>query len=152
MQGNGMARHDTYASVSPRGFFLPRWVLALLGGAAMLAFGWSMMSEPAWVVQRLESPTGGRTALLKRVIYVSHYYQIDLRQGISTRRIFRSPELEIDYKKDLRERLLWSGDGKHLYFSLQGRLVWGWAVEESAALAPETLRLAQEKEQARICR
>jgi hypothetical protein len=147
-----MSRHDTYASSSPRGFFVPRWLVALGGGALMLWFGWSMMSEPAWVVQRLESPTGGRTAFLKRVIYVSHYYQIDLRQGISTRRIFRSPALEVDYKRDARERLLWSEDGRHLYFTLQGRVVWGWSVEQTSELTPEALGLAQEKEQNRICR
>ena len=66
----------------------------------MLWFGWGMMREPAWVVQRLESPTGGRTAFLKRVMYVSQYYQIELKQGIGSQRIFRSPPLEIDYKRD----------------------------------------------------
>lgn len=118
----------------------------------MLWFGWGMMREPAWVVQRLESPTGGRTAFLKRVMYVSQYYQIELKQGIGSQRIFRSPPLEIDYKRDARERLLWSEDGKQLYFTLQGRMVWGWSVAEKSELAAEVLRLAQEKEQARICR
>lgn len=147
-----MSRHDAYASSSPRGFFAPRWLVALGGGALMLWFGWGMMREPAWVVQRLESPTGGRTAFLKRVMYVSQYYQIELKQGIGSQRIFRSPALEIDYKRDARERLLWSEDGKHLYFTLQGRVVWGWSVAEKSELAPDALLLAQEREQARICR
>jgi hypothetical protein len=147
-----MGRHDTYVQPSARGVYLPRWMVAGALGALMLWFGWGMMREPEWVVQRLEAPDGAHSALLKRVMYVSQYLQVELLEGFGSDRVYRSGELPTDYKVDLRERLLWSQDSKRLYLSVQGRLVWGLELPSRRPLGPAELTAAQSIEAERIAR
>jgi hypothetical protein len=131
---------------------MPRWLVGLLVGTVMLWFGWGMVREPSWVIQRLESPDGNQTAYLTRVMYLNQFWQIELQRVIGRERVFRSGPLPADFKKDMRERLLWSGDSRQLYLSVEGRLVWGLEVKTGRMLDPSQLNAAQLTEAERICR
>jgi hypothetical protein len=144
-----MARADPWMSAAPPG---RRRLAGGLIALAMLAFGWNLMREPTWLVQRLESPTGVQTAFLRRVMYVNQYYEITLKRGFRRDRIYQSPPIEIDYRVDDRERLLWSTDGRFLYFSRRGRIDWGFDTAERRPLMPEDLAAAQERESTRLAR
>ena len=113
-----------------RGVWVPRWVLQVAGALALAFLAQRILHEPAWTVQRLESPDGRRTALLQRTTYVKDHFRIRVKDGRLWFVPYYSPAFTNNFREDLGERLRWSEDSEQLYFRLHGQDVWTYDFRE----------------------
>lgn len=109
---------------TPRGIFVPRWMLlaALILAASLLA--WIAFAPPNWTIQRLESPDGTRTAVLSRTQLGRQHFAIKVKEGLAWRTIFISPPITNSFREDLGERILWSTNSATLFFRLRDQVIW----------------------------
>ena len=101
--------------------------------------GMKILKEPTWLVQRLDSPDGSKTAVLKRVQYLRHYYKVQAREGKLWHTVYATGSVTNTYQVDLRERIMWSEDSTKLYFTLQGKMVAGYDFDVGRTLNPQEL-------------
>ncbi len=109
---------------------IPRWMAVLILVIVIFWLGLRIMSSPAWIVQRLDSPDGERSARLMRTEYIRHHFKIQIREGFFWQTVFMSDPIDDDYRVDHRERLNWSSDSTRLFFAIQGEPVWGYDFTE----------------------
>ncbi|MBU1694257.1 MAG: hypothetical protein KJ726_09085 [Verrucomicrobia bacterium] len=122
------------------GLWVPRWIVLLLASAALLYLGLRIVAPPAWIVQRLDSPDGRRSARLLRTRYSAREsLVVKAKEGWTWRTLFYSAPLTNDYRVDLGERLSWSEDSRCLFLKLEGRPVWGYDFDVRRRLAPDEL-------------
>lgn len=119
-----MARDYAALGRSPRGVFVPRWMLTTAGFAVLAAVYFAAFSPSRWTIQRLESPDGHRTAVLFRVDDGSPHFAIKVRETALWRTIYTSPPVTNSFREDLGERLAWSSNSSTLFFRLRGHAVW----------------------------
>ncbi|HOW96982.1 MAG TPA: hypothetical protein P5567_11805 [Kiritimatiellia bacterium] len=122
------------------GVWVPRWIVALAGVVVVMYVALHILVPPAWMIQRLDSPDGRRTARLLRTRYAAkESLVVKARDRWGLRTLFYSPPLTNDFRVDLGERLYWSGDSRRLFLEMEGRPVWGYDFSERRALAPEEI-------------
>lgn len=117
------------------GVWVPRWIVALVGVVVVMVAALRILVPPAWMIQRLDSPDGSRTARLLRTRYVNREsLVVKARDRWGLRTLFYSPPLTNDFRVDLGERLSWSDDSRRLFLKMEGRPVWGYDFEARRAL------------------
>jgi hypothetical protein len=127
------------------GVWVPRWIVGLVGVVVVMYVALRILVPPSWMIQRLDSPDGSRTARLLRTRYVSREnLVVQARDRWGLRTLFYSPALTNDFRVDLGERLSWSEDSRRLFLKLEGRPAWGYDFDEHRALTPGEIRLAGE--------
>ncbi|MFT5125954.1 MAG: hypothetical protein ACI9TH_004711 [Kiritimatiellia bacterium] len=147
-----MAR-DYRASIGQnRGVYVPRGIVYFIGFILLCVIGMKILRQPTWLVQRLDSPDGSKTAVLKRVQYIQHYYKVQAREHKLWHTVFTTGGVTNMYTVDLRERIMWSDDSDKLYFTLQGKMAAGYDFEADRLMAPEALRRDAETYKDRIAR
>jgi hypothetical protein len=119
-----MAR-DYRQLLKSEGVWVPRWVVRLVIGAIAIWAALRIFVPPSWVVQRLDSPDGKRSAQLLRTQYLRENFVVHVKEGLLWHTAFYSPPITNDYRVDLGERLAWSPDSARLYLRIGGRPVWG---------------------------
>lgn len=100
--------------------------LALMGFVLFVAF--RIFTPPTEVVQTLSAPDGIRAARLMHVFYYSDPgYKISTRRsGGLWRTIFYLPEYKGDVAEKREATLRWSPDSQHLYFDMNGQVIWSY--------------------------
>ena len=121
------------------GVMVPRWVVVSVVALALLWVGLKILVPPRWMVQRLDSPDGKRSAMLMRSQYLKQNFEVHVKDGGLWRTAYYSDPIPSDHRMDLGERLVWSDDSSRLYFRLQGRLIWGYDFPQARNLAPAEL-------------
>ena len=134
-----MARDYRAITGQNRGVYIPRAVVYFFGFVLLCFIGMKILKEPTWLVQRLDSPDGSKTAVLKRVQYLQHYYKVQAREGKLWHTVFTTGAVTNAYQVDLRERIMWSDDSSRLYFTLQGKMVSGYDFDVGRTLPPQEL-------------
>lgn len=120
-----MAR-DYRKLLRSEGVVVPRWVVALALGAAVVAVALRILVPPSWIVQRLDAPDGRRSAQLLRTQYLHQSFVVHVKDGLLWHTAYYSEPITNDYRTDLGERLAWSEDSQRLYLRVQGRAAWGY--------------------------
>ena len=144
-----MARDYRAITGQNRGVYVPRAVGYFVG---FILLWMKILKEPTWLVHRLDSPDGSKTAVLKRVQYLQHYYKVQAREGKLWHTVFATGSITNTYQVDLRERIMWSDDSEKLYFTLQGKMVAGYDFGEGRTLSPQELAKDAVVNRARIAR
>lgn len=117
------------------GVWVPRWIVALAAVVVAMYVALRILVPPSWMIQRLDSPDGSRSARLLRTRYVSREnLVVQARDRWGLRTLFYSPSLTNDFRVDLGERLYWSEDSRRLFLRVEGRPVWGYDFEVRRAL------------------
>lgn len=122
------------------GVWVPRWIVALVGVVVVMYVALHILVPPAWMIQRLDSPDGTRSARLLRTRYAAkESLVVKARDGWGLRTLFYSPPLTNDFRVDLGERLYWSEDSRRLFLRLEGRSAWGYDFNERRTLSPDEM-------------
>lgn len=121
------------------GVLVPRWVVLVAVSLVLLWVGLKILVPPRWIVQRLDSPDGQRSAMLMRSQYLKQNFEVHVKDGGLWHTAYYSDPVPSDNRLDLGERLAWSDDSSRLYFRLQGRFIWGYDFSQARALAPAEL-------------
>lgn len=121
------------------GVVVPRWVIVLLVGGGLVWVALRILVPPSWIVQRLDSPDGKRSAKLLRTQYVRQSLVVHVRDGMLWHTAFYSDSITNDYRQDLGERLVWSKDASTLCLRAGGRLIWGYDFARGKDLSPQEL-------------
>jgi hypothetical protein len=122
-----------------QGLRVPRWLAAGLAGAALLWIALRILTPPAWVIQRLDSPDGSRTALLLRTQHTRQHFTVRVRDRGAWYTLMTSPPLTNDFRVDLGERVSWSTNSERLFFRCGGETIWGYDFAASRALRADEL-------------
>lgn len=118
---------------------VPRWILVAAAALALFWVALRILVPPAWIVQRLDAPSGKRSALLLRTQYVRQSFKVHVRNGWLWHTAYYSPPITNDFRIDLEERLIWSGDSQRVYLEVQGRPVWGHDFDKGRDLSAQEL-------------
>jgi hypothetical protein len=143
-----MAR-DYKALTRGPGVFVPRWVVALVVAVAAVYFTLRILVPPSFIVKRLVSPNGERSAQLMRTQHGQQHFTVLVKSGWLWRTLYVSAALTNDLRVDLGERLVWSRDSNQLFLELNGRAVWGHDFTLARALGKRELEEAGRKLEAR---
>ena len=122
------------------GVWVPRWLVTLVVGAVLVWVALRIFVPPSWIVQRLDSPDGSRSAELLRTRYLRESFVVQVKDGALWHTAFYSEPLTNDYRVDLGERLAWSPDSTRLYLRFGGRVVWGWDSTQDRGLRSDELQ------------
>ena len=122
-------------ALDPRGIWISRRVLYGLAALALAVLALRILRDPVWMVQRLESPDGRRTAVLQRTTYVKDHFRIRIKDGRLWFTPYYSPPFTNDFRVDLGERLRWSEDSNQLFFRLRGQEVWMYDFKRGQAVS-----------------
>lgn len=133
-----MAR-DYQKLLRSSGVVVPRWVIAAVLGVTLLWIVARILVPPSWIVQRLDSPDGRRSAKLLRTQYLRESFVVQVREGSLWHTAYYSGPITNDYRVDLGERLAWSPDSKRVSLRVGGRPVWGYDFDRAADLGPAQL-------------
>jgi hypothetical protein len=121
------------------GVWVPRWVVRLAIAAVVVWAALKILVPPSWVVQRLDSPDGKRSAQLLRIRYLRENFVVHVKDGLLWHTAFYSPPITNDDRVDLGERLAWSPDSTRVYLRIRGRPVWGEDFLQGRDLRPDEL-------------
>lgn len=121
------------------GVLVPRWVLVGLAAIGLVFVALRILVPPSWVVQRLDSPDGRRSAQLLRTQYLRQSLVVRLREGGLWQTAFYSAPVTNDYRVDLGERLVWSRDSARVSLRVGGQFVWGHDFAAGRDLSREEL-------------
>lgn len=121
------------------GVFVPRWLIVALAAAGVLVVALRILIPPSWLVQRLDSPDGRRSAQLLRTQYLRPSFVVRLREGGLWQTAFYSDPITNDFRTDLGERLAWSADSARVGLRVGGRCVWGYDFDARRGLTPAEL-------------
>lgn len=119
---------------------------ALVAALALAGGVWRLLVPPTWIVKRLDSPDGRRSALLTRRQYLRQNFVVLVKDGGLWHTAYYSPPLTNDFRVDLEERLVWSEDSRRLCLFLRNRAVWGLDFVERRKLSPEELAAAEQED------
>ena len=128
--------------VRPEGVLVPRGVVVAVVACGLIWMSLRIFVAPSWIVQRLDSPDGGRSAQLRRARYLGEHFVIRVKEGRLWQTVFFGERITNDNRVDLGERLAWSEDSSRLYFRLQGRPVWGYDFARDRFLGSDELATA----------
>jgi len=99
--------------------------LLLMGFVLFVSF--RIFTAPVKTVQILAAPDGSREARLQHVYYYSTPgFKIAVRERRLWHTVFYLPEYTNAPAADQKGELIWSPDSERLYFSINGRPVWGY--------------------------
>jgi hypothetical protein len=133
---------DYKALLRGEGVFVPRWILVTAAALGLLWVAVSILTPPTWVVQRLDSPDGERSARLLRTHYSRHHFVVQLKDGLFWQTAHYSRAYAYDYSRDLHERLFWSEDSDRVFLTVDGRVVWGYDWVRGVRIPPGDLEAA----------
>jgi hypothetical protein len=121
------------------GMFVPRWIVAGLAALGVLFVALRILVPPSWIVQRLDSPDGRRSAQLLRTQYLRQSFVVRLRETGLWHTAFYSAPITNDFRSDLGERLAWSADSTRVFLRVGGQFVWGYDFAVGRGLSIEEL-------------
>lgn len=106
------------------GLWVPRWVVLAACAAGLLWLGFTFLVPPSWMLQRLDSPDGTRSARLLRSLYLKPHLAVQIRESVPWTTVYYSPPIPADFRADLGERLAWTPDSTTLFLRLTNRVIW----------------------------